>query len=303
MKLKLSFLNHFLLFVSLIVAGLSKGYSQNDFDKPILSNYTVSPSSVDISSGTQTLTFNITASDASGVVTPTNNGVYLYFNSNYYNGSTWTLVSGDRYNGVYESILTLDSSSVPSGNYSVGERSYRFKDPSGYEANGIDDTLITVVNYSGTSTPSLGDGSSSSPFQIDSFSDLWWISQDSTRWAYHYIQTADIDASTSVNLDYGKGFTPIGNVTTNFTGSYDGQSYYIDNLHISRPQGNEVGLFGYANFATVKNINLFQPNITGDIRVGSIVGELINSSGQFIGNHVYEGFVKGNTTTRGFWIG
>ena len=188
---------------------------------------------------------------------------------------------------------------MPSGNYSIAERSWGFKDPSGYEANGIDDPLITVVNYSGTSTPSLGDGSSSSPFQIDSFSDLWWISQDSSRWAYHYIQTADIDASTSVNLDYGKGFTPIGNITTKFTGSYDGQSYYIDNLHISRPQGTEIGLFGYANFATVKNINLFQPNITGDIRVGSIVGELINSSGQFIGNHVYEGFVKGNTTTGG----
>ncbi len=179
------------------------------------------------------------------------------------------------------------------------KESWGFKDPSGYQANGIDDTLITVVNYSGTSTPSPGDGSSSSPFQIDSFSDLWWISQDSSRWAYHYIQTADIDASTSVNLDYGKGFNPIGNTTTKFTGSYDGQSYYIDNLHISRPQGTEIGLFGYANFATVKNINLFQPNITGDIRVGSIAGELINSSGQFTGNHVYEGFVKGNTTTGG----
>ena len=79
--------------------------SNADFDKPILSNYTVSPSSVDISSGTQTLTLNITASDASGVVTPTS-VVYLYSSTlNYYNGSTWTLVSGDRYNGVYESFF------------------------------------------------------------------------------------------------------------------------------------------------------------------------------------------------------
>ena len=69
--LKLSFLNRFLLFVSCTCNRVLKGYSQNDFDKPILSNYTVSPSSVDISSGTQTLTLNITASDASGVVTPT----------------------------------------------------------------------------------------------------------------------------------------------------------------------------------------------------------------------------------------
>ncbi len=57
--------------------------SNADFDKPILSNYTVSPSSVDISSGTQTLTLNITASDASGVVTPTSDSSYLvFFNSN-----------------------------------------------------------------------------------------------------------------------------------------------------------------------------------------------------------------------------
>ena len=117
--LKLSFLKRFLLLVSLLAIGCLKGYSQNDFDKPVLSNYTVSPSTVDISSGTQTLTLNITASDASGVVTPTSAILTLYFNSNYHNGSTWTLVSGDRYNGVYESILLLDSSSVPSGDYSI----------------------------------------------------------------------------------------------------------------------------------------------------------------------------------------
>ena len=145
--LKLSFKKRFLLLVSLLAIGCLEGYSQNDFDRPVLSNYTVSPSTVDISSGTQTLTLNITASDASGVVTPTSYP-YLYFNSNYHNGSTWTLVSGDRYNGVYESILLLDSSSVPSGNYSIPERSWGFKDPSGYEANGIDDPLITVVNNS-----------------------------------------------------------------------------------------------------------------------------------------------------------
>ncbi len=52
--------------------------SNADFDRPTLSNYTVSPSTVDISSGTQTLTLNITASDASGVVTPTS---YPYFTS------------------------------------------------------------------------------------------------------------------------------------------------------------------------------------------------------------------------------
>ena len=136
--------------------------SNADFDKPILSNYTVSTSSVDISSGTNTITLNITASDASGVVTPTSNAKpNLYFNSTYLYGSSWTLVSGDRYNGVYESILLLESSSLPSGNYSIDESRWHFKDPNGYEANDIDNAQITVVNYSGTSTPSIGNGSSS----------------------------------------------------------------------------------------------------------------------------------------------
>ena len=253
---------------------------------------------MDISSGTVTLTLTVNASDTSGVITPTG-GPYTYFNGTQFTGTTWTLTNGDVYDGVYTSYLALNPTVIGPGSLTMQVAPWYFKDTNNYQSDGTDNINVSVVNFSGTAPPSTGNGSSSSPYQIDSFSDLWWISQDSSRWAYHYIQTADIDASTSINLDYGKGFTPIGNITTKFTGSYDGQSYYIDNLHISRPQGTEIGLFGYANFATVKNINLFQPNITGDIRVGSIVGELINSSGQFIGNHVFEGFVKGNTTTGG----
>ena len=156
-----------------------------------------------------------------------------------------------------------------------------------------------MVNLAGTISPSNGDGTVSNPYEIDSFSDLWWISQDESRWNKHYIQTADIDASISLNLDYGKGFRPIGNEQTTFTGSYDGKSFSIDNLFIAREQDNEIGLFGYVENGTLKNINLFKPNITGDIRVGAIVGELVNSSNQFISNHVQEGYVLGNTTTGG----
>ena len=175
----------------------------------------------------------------------------------------------------------------------------RFADPSGYQGNNVNNAELTVVNLAGTISPSNGDGTVSNPYEIDSFSDLWWISQDESRWNKHYIQTADIDASISLNLDYGKGFRPIGNEQTTFNGSYDGKSFSIDNLFIAREQDNEIGLFGYVENGTLKNINLFKPNITGDIRVGAIVGELVNSSNQFISNHVQEGYVLGNTTTGG----
>ena len=64
-------------------------------------------------------------------------------------------------------------------------------------------------------------------------------------------------------------------------------------------QDNEIGLFGYVENGILKNINLYKPNITGDIRVGAIVGELVNNSNQFLSNHVKEGYVLGNTTTGG----
>ena len=154
------------------------------------------------------------------------------------------------------------------------------------------------ISY-GQQAPANGDGTESNPYEIESFSNLLWISQDDSRWNKHFIQTADIDAATSSDLDSGQGFTPIGNTQTQFTGSYDGQGFSIDHLFIAREQGDEIGLFGYVNNGTLKNINLFKPNITGDIRVGAIVGELVNNSNQFISNHVKEGYVLGNTTAGG----
>ena len=273
--------------------------SSMDFDAPVLSSYTISPTSVDISSGAVSITASIRAADTSGVITPTSNGAYLYYQGNYVYGSTWTLVSGDRFDGFYESTIVIDESFGPSGDYSINESNSRFKDPSGYQGNNVNNLILTVVNFSGTTSPSVGDGTESDPFEVDSFSDLWWISQDSRRWGYHYVQTADIDASTSSHLDFGKGFNPIGNVNTKFTGSYDGQGFSINNLFISRVQDNEIGLFGHVENGILKNINLYKPNITGDIRVGAIVGELVNSSNQFLSNHVKEGYVLGNTTTGG----
>ena len=58
--------NTFLFFLLLIFMG-SISYAQNDFDRPVLSSFNVSPTSVDISSGIVTLTATINASDTSGV--------------------------------------------------------------------------------------------------------------------------------------------------------------------------------------------------------------------------------------------
>ena len=88
----------------------------------------------------------------------------------------------------------------------------------------------------------------------------------------------DIDASTAGSWNLGTGFTPIGNNSTPFTGTFNGNSYTISNLFINLPTTNDVGLFGYTSGATIENVGLVNANITGQSGVGALVGYATNSS-------------------------
>ena len=123
-------------------------FAQNDFEAPVLSSFTVSPSTVDISSGAVSITASIRATDASGVITPTSSGAYVYYQGNYVYGSTWTLIDGDRFDGTYKSTIVIDETFGPSGEYSVNERYNRFADPGGYQGNNVNNAELTVINNS-----------------------------------------------------------------------------------------------------------------------------------------------------------
>jgi hypothetical protein len=126
--------------------------------------------------------------------------------------------------------------------------------------------------FAQTSTPpSAGTGSSGNPYQIATLNNLYWVTQTSGSWGSYFVQTADIDASTSSGWASGAGFSPIGNSTTNFTGSYDGQAHTITGLYIN-VSTNDIGLFGYASAATIKNVELESVNITGALYVGGLIG-------------------------------
>lgn len=70
----------------------------------------------------------------------------------------------------------------------------------------------------------------------------------------------------------GKGWEPIGTSSTKFTGTFDGNGYAIKNLYINNPEKDYIGLFGYVNNATIKNVTLEDANITGKNYVGGIAG-------------------------------
>ena len=93
--------------------------------------------------------------------------------------------------------------------------------------------------------------------------------------AENAVLTADIDLSGIDN------WTPIGNETNQYTGTFDGQNHTIKDMSITE-QGNNSGLFGYTANAAIKNII-----ISGKITItaasytegyGSIVGRMDNST-------------------------
>jgi hypothetical protein len=133
--------------------------------------------------------------------------------------------------------------------------------------------LNTVASNEGTSVPSIlmnGDGSSSSPYEIRTASDLQAMQEDLDA---DYKLIRDIDASGTVNWNNGQGFNPIGDNDVNFTGSFDGQNHTISNLSINRLDDNDVGLFeAIGADGEVKNVGVINVNITGNNMVGGLVG-------------------------------
>ena len=72
----------------------------------------------------------------------------------------------------------------------------------------------------------------------------------------------------------GLGWEPLGNNATKFTATFDGNSgtYTISNLHINRPAGDRMGLFGRTTGATLRNIALEDVSIIAARRTGALVG-------------------------------
>ena len=90
----------------------------------------------------------------------------------------------------------------------------------------------------------------------------------------NYALTGTIDASSTINWNSGAGFVPIGNISSQFTGIFEGQNNTINNLMIYLPSTTEVGLFGAASNAQLQNVALNNFNVTGKTNVGTLIGDL-----------------------------
>jgi len=155
---------------------------------------------------------------------------------------------------------------------------------------------ITTLKAQTAIAPS-GDGVIGDPYLIATLENLYWVTQNSSSWNKHFLQTANIDASSTIGWDSGAGFSPIGNGGTRFTGSYNGGGHTITGLYINRPSTNYIGFFGVANSpSSIKNIGLINVNVTGNHSVGGLVG--LNYAGT-ISSSYSTGSVSGNINVGG----
>ena len=82
-----------------------------------------------------------------------------------------------------------------------------------------------------------------------------------------------------INLDVTRAINnwePIGTQANPFMGTFDGGDNTISNLVVEGE--NNVGLFGYATSATIKNVKLENVNVKGTDCVGAIAGQVYSTS-------------------------
>ncbi|MEV9499575.1 beta strand repeat-containing protein [Aliarcobacter butzleri] len=127
---------------------------------------------------------------------------------------------------------------------------------------------------------------------------LQWIN---TALGGKYELGSNIDAGVTSSWNSGAGFNPIGDNFTSdnnswFTGTLDGKGFTISDLYMNRSNTNYVGLFGYTNGSTIKNIGLENIDIKGQNYTGGLVG--YNNNGT-IQNSYATGSVTGNDCVGG----
>lgn len=144
-----------------------------------------------------------------------------------------------------------------------------------------DNTYIDIkTKDAGMVCSSGGTGTEEDPIVICNAEDLNNVRNDLDA---NYSLGKDIDLQCFSRQDVN-GWEPIGNFSTRFTGSFNGNNKKISNLYINRPATDYVGFFGitdtgidvWLNQPTefrIQNLLLEDVNISGKSYVGGLIGK------------------------------
>lgn len=132
--------------------------------------------------------------------------------------------------------------------------------------------------------PAKGNGSADKPYEISSAAELAWFrnqvnggNKKICAKIADNVEVIDLKdfchaADASKKIDE-QSWVPIGNNNNKYQGTFDGNNKTITNLYINASQLN-VGLFGYTNEGTIKNLTFEYANVTNTNNyVGVLVGK------------------------------
>ncbi|MGN0455403.1 MAG: GLUG motif-containing protein [Acutalibacteraceae bacterium] len=134
-----------------------------------------------------------------------------------------------------------------------------------------------------------GDGEKDSVYEIGNAGQLYRFAQqvNSGSTSLNAVLTADITVNENVLNDNGtlntaltdpREWTPIGNKSNIFTGTFDGQGYTVSGLYFNDTATNNVGLFGYVNGGSVSNVGVVDSYINAYDYVGGVCGYNLNGT-------------------------
>ena len=183
---------------------------------------------------------------------------------------------------------------------------------------------VSLQSESGEGGELTGSGTEDDPYKIATAADLLEFADkvnnknQTSAWAE---LTADIDLSSVCSKEKGN-WTPIGNSSNEYRGTFNGAGHTISGLYIDSSD-NDQGLFGYVGSSgKVQNLSV-SGSVKGDDNVGGVVGQnrgsvencyntgAVNSSGNRVGGVVgynSSGTVKncyntGAVNSSGNWVG
>ncbi|MBN2131391.1 MAG: DNRLRE domain-containing protein [Sedimentisphaerales bacterium] len=174
-------------------------------------------------------------------------------------------------NRIYTVVLTHDDAATGGAGWWSRENTYM----------GEDRPRLTVTYeplFSG------GAGSFRDPYRIETLDDLLNVGLNSDRWSQHFLLCNDLDLSSISSGDW----TPIGNGTSMFTGTFNGDNHTLSGSHDEIFGG--IGTNGRVLNLRIVNPDLYAP---GSDRVGALVGT-VDYQGAVLNCSVEGGAVTGD---------
>lgn len=159
-----------------------------------------------------------------------------------------------------------------------------------------------AISYPAASTVKFdGEGTAESPYLIKSASDLEMLSQAVSLGNSYKGRYFKLTQNISLNNLSGE-FQPIGEATTAFEGTFDGNGNTISNMTLNRRGFSDAGVFGYIGTSgVVKNLNVSAATVKS---TGSNVGIVAGSNYGAIANcHVTGSAITADSDVAGGIVG